>query len=130
MDENDEPLPGVSVRVKNGRSTGTLTDLNGCFSIPVKEGQSAMLTFSFIGKRTVEKMVNDGWGVQVKLEEMVNAVDEVVVTGYQVMDKRLMASATSTVKMDDIKIPTINSVDKMLQGTIPGLVVQKQFRFS
>lgn len=124
VDENDEPLPGVSVRVKNGRSTGTLTDLNGCFSIPVKEGQSAMLTFSFIGKKTVEKMVNDGWGVQVKLEEMVNAVDEVVVTGYQVMDKRLMASATSTVKMDDIKIPTINSVDKMLQGTIPGLMVQ------
>ena len=70
VDENDEPLPGVSVRVKNGRSTGTLTDLNGCFSIPVKEGQSAMLTFSFIGKKTVEKMVNDGWGVQVKLEEL------------------------------------------------------------
>ena len=124
VDENDEPLPGVSVRVKNGRSTGTLTDLNGCFSIPVKEGQSAMLTFSFIGKKTVEKMVNDGWGVQVKLEELVNAVDEVVVTGYQVMDKRLMASSTSMVKMDDIKIPTLNTVDKMLQGTVPGLMVQ------
>lgn len=124
VDENDEPLPGVSVRLKNSPSIGTLTDLNGRFFLSAKEGQSAMLTFSFIGKKTVEKMAGEGLGVQVTLEEMVNAVDEVVVTGYQVMDKRLMASATSIVHMDDIKMPIVNSVDKMLQGTIPGLMIQ------
>ena len=52
-----------------------------------------------------------------------NNIDEVVVNGYQKMDKRLMSSSVTTVKAEDIKIPNVNTIDKMLQGAVPGLML-------
>lgn len=124
VDENYDPLCGVTVRVKGRRSVGTTSDSDGYFSLPTQNGKSEVLVFSIIGKKNVEKKVNGGNGVQIVMPDMVNNIDEVVVTGYQTLDRRLMSSATTTVKMDDIKMPGVNSVDKMLQGSVPGLMVQ------
>jgi TonB-linked SusC/RagA family outer membrane protein len=123
IDENDDPLIGVSVRFKNDKGRGTVTDANGNFYIPAANKQSSTLTFSYIGKKTMERTFVEGDKDIVRMVDNVNSIDEVVVTGYQVIDKRLMSSSTTTVKMDDIKIPNFNSVDKMLQGTVPGLMV-------
>lgn len=123
VDENDDPLIGVSIRYKNNRGKGTVTDENGCFSLPAVGNKEDHFIFSYIGKKNIECSLAEGYRQIIKMSENVNTIAEVVVTGYQVLDKRLMSSSTSTVKMDDIKIPNVNSVDKMLQGSVPGLMV-------
>lgn len=124
VDENNDPLPGVSIRVKNNPAVGTTSDLDGRFTLPVSEEGKVAAVFSFIGKKTTDYTLSGNEVCLVRMDDNTHVMDEVVVTGYQVMDKRLMSSATSTVKMQDIKIPNVNSLDKMLQGTIPGLMVQ------
>lgn len=124
VDEYGEPMPGVSIRVNDYRQLGTISDANGRFTLYVGSGKSCNATFTFVGKEPVKHFLRVRSNNIVRMKNNVHTIDEVVVTGYQTIDKRLMSSATSTVKMDDIKIPTLNSVDKMLQGAVPGLMVQ------
>ncbi|MBK5278244.1 MAG: TonB family protein [Bacteroidia bacterium] len=78
--EDGLALPGVSVIVK-GTTTGTVTDMQGDYSIPL-EGNNQMLVFSFIGLQTSEVFPNDESKVNVKLLEDVSQLSEVVVMGY------------------------------------------------
>ena len=57
------------------------------------------------------------------LHEEATEMDEVVVTGYQVIDKRKNTSAVTTVKVDDIMIPAATSIDQMLEGRVPGMIL-------
>ena len=61
--------------------------------------------------------------INVTLHEEATEIDEVVVTGYQVIDKRKNTSAVTTVKVDDIMIPAATSIDQMLEGRVPGMIV-------
>lgn len=72
-------LPGVTVMVV-GKQTGTVTDINGNYSISV-EG-NAVLRFSFVGMKTQEISVNNRARIDVELEPAVSQLSEVVVVGY------------------------------------------------
>lgn len=78
MDENGEPLIGVSVKVQ-GTATGTVTDLNGRFSIDSPKG--AVLSLSFIGYKTITVKA-DGTPLNIVMKEDSEQLDEVVVVGY------------------------------------------------
>ena len=82
VDENGVELPGVNVSVK-GTQVGTLTDVNGSFSLDnVPGGEKAVLLFSYVGYMTQEVKVGNERYLRVKLLENAEQLDEVVVLGY------------------------------------------------
>ena len=115
---DEEPLVGVTI-VEKGTHNGTVTNLDGTFSINVNPG--AKLTFSFLGFITQE--ISSAQNMVVRMEENVIQMDEVVVTGYATERKIDITGAVSVVKMDDIEgIPNTN-VLASLQGRVPGMDV-------
>ena len=116
-ESNSEPLIGVSILVK-GTTQGTVTDLNGAFSLPVKPGET--LKISYVGYVTQEvKAV--GSNLSVKMKESVNSLDELVVIGYGVQKKKLVTGATVSLKGDDLqKLNTTNALQAM-QGQVSGV---------
>lgn len=119
-DTKKQPMPGVTVKLI-GTSVGTATDANGWFSVvlPVKKGQ---LEFSFIGFRSqivyfLEKTETDT--LKITLHEDMQAIDEVVVTGYGDVSRKNYTGAATTVRAADILMPGVSSIDQMLQGVFP-----------
>jgi len=120
-DEKGIPLPGVSVVVK-GTLNGTSTDLNGDYIIPF-ENENAVLLFSFVGMLAQEIAYNGQTDLKIVLKFDTANLDEVVVTGYQVIDRRKLTSAVTSVKGEDILVTGGNTIDKMLEGHISGMSV-------
>ena len=120
-DQNNMPLPGVSVVVK-GTSSGTQTDFDGNYTITAEEGQT--LRFSYIGQSTVEKQVGADSAMNVQMEDDAQALEEVVVTGYGSRSRELSTSAVSTVSAEKIEafVPS-TSIDNILQGQAAGVQV-------
>lgn len=111
-------LIGVSVQVQ-GSSMGTITDLDGKYSLDVNAGET--LVFSYIGFKTQSVKVGTSSTINVVLEEDNEVLDEVVVVGYGVQKKKLVTGATVQVKGDNIaKLNTTNPLQAM-QGQTPGV---------
>jgi len=122
-DQNGEPLVGATVRFLNNKQHATVTDVDGKFALSVGKGTETDVLISFIGMETVKARMAEGQQNHVRMLSNAHDINEVVVNGYRQMDKRLVSSAVSTVKMDDIKIANVNTLDKMLQGVVPGLML-------
>ena len=121
-DSRGGALPGVTVVLK-GTTTGVATGISGDFMITIPKRDSVTLLFSFVGMKTKEVKWRGQTELTVVLEEDMNEMEEVVITGYQVIDRRKSTSAVSSVKMEDIMIPGVSTLDKMLEGQIPDLMV-------
>ena len=114
---NGEPLIGVSILIK-GTTQGTITDLNGAYSLQAKTGE--ILKFSYVGYLTQEVKVS-GSKLDVRLKETENSLDELIVVGYGVQKKKLVTGATVSVKGEDLqKLNTTNAMQAM-QGQISGV---------
>ncbi|MBD8487766.1 TonB-dependent receptor [Echinicola sp. CAU 1574] len=114
-------IPGVTVRVKGG-NTGTVTDIDGKFTIEVPDG-SAVLVISSIGYKTTEVTVGDQTIIDVKLEEDTQALDEVVVVGYGTQKKVNLTGAVSQVTSEMLENRPVANIGQALQGTIANLNV-------
>ncbi len=122
-DKAGSPLPGVTIIVKDTK-TGAATDIDGYFSFTnLKAEDKPVLQFSFIGFSPKEVDADFSNPMFIILEEEHQTIDEVVITGYQVLDKREAASSVFSVKTEDVMIDNAISVDQMLQGKIPGVSV-------
>ncbi|MDE5668538.1 MAG: TonB-dependent receptor plug domain-containing protein, partial [Duncaniella sp.] len=121
MDSEGEPLAGASVWFKDSPKTATATDLNGMFTISAKGKKNPTLVFSFIGMKRAEAKWN-GKPMTVYLDDDTNVLGDVVVTGYQVIDKRASTSAITSIKAEDIIRPDAISIDQMLEGQVPDLM--------
>ncbi len=120
-DSRNNPLPGVSVIIK-GATIGTSTNADGKFKFNYPgTTENLVLEFSFIGMKTVTVKYAGQKEIKVTLYEEQTSLDEVVITGYQVLDKRTQTSAITTVKAEDIMIPGVTSIDQMLEGRIPDM---------
>ncbi len=118
VDENDEPLPGVTVLIK-GSETGVSTDINGHYSI--NAGENSTLIFRYIGMKNQEVKVKGRKVVDVTLTEDNNVLDEVVVVGYGSMKRGAVTAAVSTVSGKDIlKAPTM-SMSNVIGGRVSGI---------
>lgn len=124
LDERGNPLPGATIVLK-GTSLGVVSDTEGRFSFEIPRQDSTTLIVAFLGYKSqyVTPPADEAEELVVKLQPEAQEMEEVVVTGYGNIDKRLSASATTSVKMEDIYIPNVASIDAMLQGKIPGLMV-------
>ena len=111
------PLPGVNVVVK-GTTIGTITDMDGKYSLQVDNG--ATVVFSFLGFQNQEVVFN-GAPINVSLAEEASDLDEVVVVGYGVQKKKLVTGATVQVDGGEIaKLNTTNALTAM-QAVSPGV---------
>ncbi|MBP7508473.1 MAG: TonB-dependent receptor [Prolixibacteraceae bacterium] len=122
--ESGEPIPGATVYVK-GTSMGTITDINGEYSIPSASADQ-ILVFSFIGYKTKEIAVNNNNVINVVISEDAIGLEEVVAIGYGVQKKKLVTG--STIQVDGESLSKRNSVDALgaLQSLAPGVnIVQR-----
>ena len=117
-------LPGATVIVK-GTSVGVVTDNNGRFTLTLPEMKHPVLVFSFVGLKTKEVRY-EGKDMVVVMEHEVKEVDEVVVTGYGNVTKGNYTGASTTVKAEDILMAGVSSIDQMLQGVVPGMLVMNK----
>lgn len=115
-----EPLIGASV-VEKGTTNGTLTDIDGKFTLNVKE--NATIEISYIGFTSKTMPVGQQTVFNIELEEEANILNEVVAIGYGVQKKKLNTGATVQVKGDDLaKLNTTNPL-QALQGQSPGVQI-------
>lgn len=123
--QTKEAIPGVQITVKDSR-IGASTDIEGNYSIRVPS-KDAVLIVSYLGYKTREiKLLptnTDYTNLNIQLEIESTDLNEVVVTGYQVIDKRVLTSAISSVSSEDLNTVGAVSVDKMLEGKAAGLMV-------
>lgn len=116
-DPQKEPLPGVTVVQKN-TTKGTVTDLDGKFSLNVSKG--ATLAFSFVGYESREIVINDQNSLNVVLSTTTRGLDEVVVVGYGTQSRRTVTSAITKVDGEVLKNIPISTVGEGLKGKIAG----------
>lgn len=117
-DVNQEPLLGVNIKVK-GTTTGTITDIDGNFSINGPKG--ATLVVSYIGMVTQEVQYK-GQPLKIVLKDDAQALEEVVVVGYGTMRKKDLTGSVVQVRPDKIANDNPKTVQDVLRGT-PGLTV-------
>lgn len=119
FDDKNEPMIGVSV-LEKGTSNGTISDLNGNYSLNVKPG--ATLVFSYIGYGTTESPAN-GKQMNIVLKEDNKVLDDVVVVGYGIQKKSSVTGAISQVKSEDMQNRTISNAQQALQGKTAGVQI-------
>lgn len=123
VDEGNFPLPGVTVKLKNS-ALGRATDNNGKFSLTIPASiKDITLVFSFIGMDTQEVKYTGQDSIRVVLKETPLQVEEVVVTGYQTIDKRELTSSAEVIDAKELEKMNVLTVDQMLEGKAPGLMV-------
>lgn len=129
VDNNHEPLPGVTVIVI-GIPMAVTTDVNGNYELELPAGTNATITYSFIGMEEQKREVSAKFtGTKLPLtvlKEDSKQLGEVVVTGYQTIDKTRMAGAVDAIKAKDLNITGFNSLEQALQGKLAGVVIQNQ----
>jgi len=119
-DSKQEPLIGVNVTLKGNSSVGTITDIDGNYTLSVPSDK-AVLIYSYIGYTSQEVTVGQQSTINIILKEDAQALDEVVVVGYGVVKKRDLVGSIASVKSQDITaVPTSNVLESM-QGKIAGL---------
>ncbi|WP_255490558.1 TonB-dependent receptor [Dysgonomonas sp. 511] len=123
IDENGEPLIGVSVRVK-GVNIGTVTDLDGNYQIEVPE--KSVLVVSYIGSVTQEINVANKSSVNITLQEDTHGLEEVVVIGYGTVKKKDLTGAVGAIKGDDLAVKKTTTLSSALQGSVAGLMVRRE----
>ena len=119
--QNENTIPGVTVMIK-GTTTGTITDVNGKYSIQVSEN-SKTLVFSFIGMKTIEKLIGNLSIINVQMNEENVDLDEVVIIGYGAVKKSDLTGSVASIKMEDLKTVPTNSFDQGIQGRVSGVNV-------
>ncbi|MBR4325021.1 MAG: SusC/RagA family TonB-linked outer membrane protein, partial [Bacteroidales bacterium] len=124
LDANNEPLPGVNV-VQTGTTNGTITDLDGKYSINVPS--DATLTFSYIGFTNHVEPVNGRTSIPaVTLESDDKEIEQVVVVGYGTMKKSDVSGSVVSVDTKDMMKRAPVNVNQGLQGAAAGVMVTAQ----
>lgn len=122
-DDNGEPIIGANISVK-GSTIGTVTDINGQFSLNVPGNASILI--SYIGYLPQEVRVGNNRDFSFVLKEDTKVLDEVVVIGYGTTSSKKMVSAVTAVKGEKLQDLPFPNVASTLQGRASGVIVQNQ----
>ncbi len=114
-------IPGVSVVIQ-GTTTGVTTDAEGNYSIQVR-GSNDVLLYSFVGYETQQVAVGSQSQINVTLLSDVASLDEVIVTGYSITNKKESTAAVSIVKAKDLQAIPSGNVEQQLAGRVAGVTV-------
>ncbi|MDB5261870.1 MAG: hypothetical protein JWQ14_1151, partial [Adhaeribacter sp.] len=119
-DGGGQPLPGVSVSLK-GTANGTITDVNGRFSMAIPDVGQPVLIFTYIGFEKQEIAVGNQSVLNITLREDAKSLSEVVVVGFATQKKVNVTGAVEMITAEDIANRPTTSVSTALQGLLPGL---------
>ena len=119
---HNEPAIGASVLVA-GTQVGTITDMDGHFSLDVPDGKF-ILQISMVGYKTQVINIRGKQSIEVTLLEDAQLMDEVVVVGYGTMKKRDLSGSVSQIKSEDIMSGGQMNVAESLEGKIAGVEVK------
>ena len=119
-DQYNEPVIGASI-VEVGTSKGTITDINGNFSLMVSE--NAILQISYIGYQTQEIPTKGQTNIQITMKDDAQALDDVVVIGYGTQRKKDVAGSISSISTKDLSIQSSGNIQNLLQGRLSGVSV-------
>lgn len=115
-----EPLIGVGVMIKN-TSKGTLTDIDGRFSIEAES--TDVLVLSYIGFETQEVVVGNETKFSISLREKAELLDELVVIGYGVQKKSVVTASISKVTADELNATKPSRIEDALKGKVSGVQI-------
>ena len=120
VDKNNEPVIGANIIERGDRTNGTITDIEGKFSLNVEE--NASLEVSYIGYKTLLVSTKGKSDLRIVLSEDTEALDEVVVVGYMTQKKTSLTGSVATMKMEEnlSTIPTSSATD-LLSGKMAGV---------
>jgi len=118
---NEEGLPGVNI-VEKGTTNGTVTDIDGNYSLTVS-GQAATLVFSSVGYTPEEIVVGNQSTIDVSLVEDIKSLEEIVVIGYGTQKKKDLTGSIVNVQAEEVEKYKPSSVSEILRSTVPGLQV-------
>lgn len=121
-DEKGEPIIGANV-VEKGTTNGTITDMNGNFTLEASE--KSVLLVSFIGYAPQEIVVGNQRNIHVKLNEDTEILDEVVVVGYGTQKKSDVTTAVASVSSENLKNRAAVSFGEAMAGQVPGVLIQQ-----
>ena len=116
------PLPGVTVVVK-GTSNGTTTDFDGNYELEV--AADAVLSFSYVGMKTIDIPVNGQSTINAQLEEDLGVLDEIVVVGYGSQKKSDVTGSVASVPEERLENLPVTNVTQAIQGTTAGLNISQ-----
>ena len=117
-EESGDPLPTVTVSVK-GTSVGTVTDMNGTYTIKAPAG--SVLVFSFVGMETTEINVSNQTTLNVTMRTSTVGLDELVVIGYGTQSRATITTSITRVNAEKIENVPVTSVSTALQGKLSGV---------
>ncbi|WP_236652733.1 SusC/RagA family TonB-linked outer membrane protein [Chitinophaga vietnamensis] len=120
-DEKGQPMPGVIIRAARSKKNA-VTANNGSYSINTDPEDK--LSFTFIGYNTLEKAVGNTHTLNITMTPATKGLNEVIVTGYQQIDKTKFSGAAVKLKADDIKMDGATDISRMLEGRAAGVSVQ------
>lgn len=121
IDSDKVPLGGVTITIE-GTSKGVVSDFDGNYKIVVTVGD--VLKLSYIGLKTTLIPIEKLGVLDVTMQEDVESLDAVVVTGYQNINRELFTGASQTIKAKDIKLDGVADVSRALEGRAAGVSVQ------
>lgn len=119
-DANGEALIGVTIFNENTQD-GSITDIDGNFSITVNP--SDILVIRMLGMKTQRITINNQSSLNITLDEDILVTDEVVITGFQEVDRKLFTGASESLKMDDIRPQGMVDASRVLEGQVAGVNV-------
>ncbi|MDR0976867.1 MAG: TonB-dependent receptor [Prevotellaceae bacterium] len=121
-DANGEVMIGVTIALKGNPGVGTITNVDGGFTLPVATGD--VLVFSYIGYTTQEVRIGDSSrNLNVRMQEDSELLDEVVVVGFGTQKKVNLTGSVSVATSEDIENRPVANAVQALQGMVPGLYI-------
>ncbi|MBC6995139.1 TonB-dependent receptor [Neolewinella lacunae] len=120
LDTDQEPLIGATVTIK-GTGTGTVTDLNGDFTLQAAADDVLVITYT--GYQTFEQVVGNQTNFEIVLQSSTAELTEVVVVGYGTQRRRDLTGAVASAPLEAFREAPNTNILQSLNGTVPGLVV-------
>ncbi len=125
VDSEGSEVIGASVTVKGAAGVGTITDIDGNYTLKVNNASKDVLVFSFVGLTTKEVKVNNQNVINVTLQANAVLLDEVVAIGYATVKRKDLTGSVASVGSQELsKIPT-SDVTQALAGRMAGVMIQQ-----
>lgn len=123
MDNENLEVIGGNVSLKGAAGVGTITDMNGNYTITVNDAKKDVLVFSYIGMKTIEVPVKGHSKIDVTLEADNQLLEEVVVVGYATVKRKDLTGSVASIKSEDLmKVPTSDAT-QALAGRMAGVQI-------
>ncbi|MBS2211413.1 TonB-dependent receptor [Carboxylicivirga mesophila] len=121
-DSSGQPIPGASIVIKT-TTIGTISDIDGNYSLTGKLSPESILVYSFVGMKTQEVLVGNQATIDVTMQDDVHGLTEVVVVGYGTQEKKDITGSVALVGADELESRPNTQLGSLIQGRAAGVRV-------